>query len=204
MKVYVWPIGQSQPTTPILDLPQPNALQGVSTFKFGFSAGTGGATNVHEIWDLQIVLADPDVQQVAAAAASAVPAGPDLACVPDPVAPGAEVTCTVTSGPAEGDILWRAAIGERVVGTRGVTLGADGTGTFAFRAPSDAAGATIGVELVDWGVTDDVGVVGGPVPTRVDAGLSSQRLAGADEALVLAGGLLLLGVTLRRRSTATR
>jgi hypothetical protein len=198
VKVFVWPVGTTQPSTPSLDLPQPEALRdpNLTTFKFGFGASTGGATNVHEIWDLQIVLADP-VVQAAKAAAAAAPSGPSLACTPDPVAPGAEVTCTVTSGPPGGDILWRAAIGERVVGSLGVTMDDDGVGSFSFRAPSDAAGAGIGVELVDWGVETSVAVSGGPVPTRVDAGAGGLR---ADAlVLLLAGFVALIGIGARRQ-----
>ena len=204
VKVWVWPVGQPQPTDAVLDLPQPAALQGVNTFKFGFGASTGFATNVHEIWDLQIILADPVVQavqaeQLAAASRAASSVSPTLACSPDPVRPGAEVQCTIASGPAGVEILWRASIDGRVVDSRGVTLGADGGASFTFRAPSDAAGSLVDVELVDWGVATTVGVSGGPIPTRVDAGEGVRQRMTADALLMLVAGSLALGVLGRRR-----
>jgi hypothetical protein len=204
VKVWVWPVGQPQPTATVLDLPQPAALQGVDTFKFGFGASTGFATNVHEIWDLQIVLADPAVQavqaeQAAAASRAAASVSPTLACSPDPVRPGAEVQCTVSSGPAGVEILWRASFGERVVDSRGVTLDRDGVATFTFRAPSGAAGALVDIELVDWGVATTVGVFGGPVPTRVDAGEGVRQRMTTDTLLMLVAGSLTLAVLGRRR-----
>jgi hypothetical protein len=208
VKVWVWPVGEPQPadTDWVLNLPQPAALQGVVTFKFGFGASTGWATNVHEIWDLGILLADPEVQAVqaadAAAAASAssaagtAPTGPSLVCTPDPVRPGAEVTCSVTAGPPGGEILWRASAGDRVVGSLGVAMDDDGVGSFSFRAPSDASGAGIGVELVDWGVETSVAVSGTAVPTRLDAGSGGFR--GYPPVLLLAGVVALIGIGFRR------
>jgi hypothetical protein len=204
VKVWVWPVGQPQPTDAVLDLPQPAALQGVNTFKFGFGASTGFATNVHEIWDLQIVLADPVIQavqaeQAAAASRAASSVSPTLACSPDPVRPGAEVLCNISSGPAGVEILWRASIDGRVVDSRGVTLGADGGALFTFRAPSDAAGSLVDVELVDWGVATIVGVSGGPIPTRVDAGEGVRQWMTTDALLMLVAGSLALGFLGRRR-----
>ena len=188
VKVYVWSDGAAQPVTPVLDVAQPAELQGVAEFKFGFSAGTGWATLVNEIWDLQIVLADPEVQAIqAAAAAASIPSGPSLACVPDPVSPGQDVTCTITSGPAGGDILWRATTRDRLIGSMGVTMDDAGVAVFTFRAPPDASGSVLDVELVDWGVSAQVAVVGGPVPTRVDAGSGVPRSAQMFLVLLLAG-----------------
>jgi hypothetical protein len=57
-------------------------------------------------------------------------------------------------------------------------LGADGTGEFTFRAPQASAGSLILVDLVGWGITANVGVIaGGPVPIRVDAGLSGSGMS---------------------------
>lgn len=201
VKVYVWPVGEPQPATPVLDEPQPAALEGVETFKFGFGASTGWATNVHEIWGLQIVLADPVVQaEQAASSAVAVPVpGPVLACAPDPVAPGAEVACSVTSGPADGSILWRAVIGDGAVDTRGVVLDGSGDGAFTFRAPADADGTRIDVELVDWGVRDDVGVVGDPVPAFIPAGGGPVPIVPMEPLAALLGVMAVLGRRLLRR-----
>lgn len=41
-------------TTPTLAVNAPAQLLSEPTVRFGFSAGTGGATNNHEIWDLQV------------------------------------------------------------------------------------------------------------------------------------------------------
>jgi hypothetical protein len=56
VKVWVSEIDGMQPENPVLEVDQPPELAGVPTFRFGFSAGTGWATLVHEIWDVQIVL----------------------------------------------------------------------------------------------------------------------------------------------------
>lgn len=99
-----------------------------------------------------------------------VASGPVLACdLYDPPV-GSTVTCEVTGGAPDIDILWRAAAGERAFASTGVRLGADGTGTFSFVVPRSALGLRIGVELVEWTRPFDVGVAGGPVPTGVAAG----------------------------------
>lgn len=199
VKVWVWTVGAAQPTMPVLDLAQPAALQGIGTFKFGFGASTGWATNVHEIWDLSIILADPVVQtiQATAAAEAAAPSGPSLTCAPDPVQPGQDVTCTLASGPAGADVLWRATIGSRVVDTRGVAIDETGVGEFVFAAPRDAAGSIIDIELVDWGADTEVDVTAGPVPTRVDAGSGTGR--SAPYRLLLLAGLAAMGAVRTRR-----
>ncbi len=98
---------------------------------------------------------------------------------------GTEVTCTVTGGDPGIEILWRAAINP-VIAEAGVTLDADGTGTFAFTVPPSALGAALTVELVAWTAPVTLGVVdaGGLVPTRVPAG-EGPRPGG--EALALVG-----------------
>lgn len=106
------------------------------------------------------------------ASPTAPAASPRLDCTPNPAPPGSTVTCTVTAGPAGFDILWRAIAGDRTRATSGVSLDGSGSGVFAFAAPSDLAGSTMSVELVDWGVTDDVSLVG-PTPTAIPAGSGS-------------------------------
>lgn len=205
VKVFVWSPVDPQPSTPVLDIPQPAELQGVTDFKFGFAAATGWSTLVHEIWDLEIVLADPVVQafqtQMAAQAQSAPTAAtPRLTCVPDPVEPGSEVHCTVVSGPSDHEILWMARNGDRTVASQGVLLDRDGTGSFTFAALTDASGARLDVELVGWGVETTVDVtVGGPVPVRVDAGTSPP--VPITEAAVLLLVLLMLAPARRRART---
>ena len=104
-----------------------------------------------------------------------VASGPSVSCAPDALTVGTEVTCTVTGGDPGIDILWRAAVNP-VIASEGVTLDADGRGTFDFTVPASAAGSVVTVELVEWttpvaiGGGAVVGGVGGPVPTSVPAG----------------------------------
>jgi hypothetical protein len=81
----------------------------------------------------------------------------------------AAVTCTVTGGVPGIEILWRAAYNP-VFAEAGVTLDADGVGTFAFTVPAAALGQELTVELVDWLAPVSLGFVGGPVPTSVPSG----------------------------------
>ena len=103
------------------------------------------------------------------------PAGPmagsplTLRCAPDPVSPGAVVSCDVTGGDPGIDILWRTSFGDILLEQQ-VTLDADGRATFAFRVPVITPSGPIVVELVDWSVSDDVTVDGTAIPTSVRAG----------------------------------
>jgi hypothetical protein len=118
-------------------------------------------------------------------------AAPTIAvdCQPDPVRPGGTVTCEITGGDPDVDILWRASI-EGTFAEQGVTLDGNGRGTFAFPAPVDADGRTILVELVEWNAADTVEVAGSPLPARIPAGEGPPR--GLPQAIVLLS-LLLLG-----------
>lgn len=127
--------------------------------------------------------------------------GPALSCTPDPVDAGGRVTCTVTGGPAEADILWTGtAVSELARGP--VRTGPDGTGSFAFDVPVAVLGAEVTVELVGWGVVRSLGVATRGLPTAVRAGggpLADLPLpAGAPVAGVLGVGLAAV-VVLRRR-----
>jgi len=126
-------------------------------------------------------------------AAASVPV--ELVCTPDPVVAGALVTCEVTSGPSDFDILWQAGHDGLFAG-QGVSIGPDGRGTFTFSAPRAASGRTITVELVDWGVTATVRVLDS-VPTRIPAGegVPSAPIA----SIVGVFGLLALGSMTRMR-----
>lgn len=115
----------------------------------------------------------------------ASPAGPSLACTPQDPPVGSTVTCDITRGDADIDILWRATAGDAVIGSTGVRLGSDGTGTFSFVVPRSALGLRIGVELVEWTGPLDVGIAGGPLPQSVPAGQGTP---------VPAAVVLLLGV----------
>ena len=122
---------------------------------------------------------------------------PTVSCGPSPVTVGATVTCTITGGDPGIDILWRAAYNP-VFAEAGVTLAADGTGTFSFFVPAGAVGSELTVELVEWTAPVSLGVVGGPVPSSVPSGEGPSTVvpipAWAFVLLVLAGS-----VALRRR-----
>ena len=45
--------------TQVLQIPVPQAYRDAASFKFGFSGGTGGLTDVHEIWGLEIASVNP-------------------------------------------------------------------------------------------------------------------------------------------------
>ncbi len=102
---------------------------------------------------------------------------------------GSLVTCSVTGGDPGIDILWRAAFNPVFAG-QGVTLDADGSGTFAFTVPAAALGEEVTVELVEWLAPVSLGVVGGPVPTSVPSG-GGPVPAWSLVLLVLGGGLVL-------------
>jgi hypothetical protein len=117
----------------------------------------------------------------------------ELVCTPDPVVPGGTVTCVITQGDPGIDILWRASFGGSAFVERGVTLDADGRGTFTFVAPLAARDQAILVELVEWNPAATVQVSGVPLPTRLPAGEGSGALplGLALGALVLSGAAVL-------------
>lgn len=120
-------------------------------------------------------------------------------CTPDPVAPRGLVTCEVTGGDPDIDILWEAELGG-VFATAGVRLDSFGRGTFTFRAPANSSGRSIAVALVDWVVTDTVLVSGTPVPNRLPAGGGP---AGPAPGALVAGLILMTGIgatRLRKRA----
>lgn len=124
-----------------------------------------------------------------------------LACAPDVVPVGGTVTCEVSGGDPNIDIQWRASY-DPTFADAGVTLDAQGAGSFSFVAPVAALGQPVTVELVEWDRTDVV-EVGGPVPASVPAGEGRggpalPAVAGLLLAVVTAGGLRLR----RSRSTA--
>lgn len=121
-----------------------------------------------------------------------------LDCTPHPVAVGVTVTCDVSIGDANIDILWSATTVSGVVASRGVTLDASGAGTFAFVAPSGAE--SIEVELVAWGVSNSVRVVGGLVPTAVPAGEGRGGTLPAVPLLAVATVLGLVAARFRTRA----
>jgi hypothetical protein len=92
-----------------------------------------------------------------------------VACRPATVSLAQEVVCTITGGDSGVDVLWRASFNP-VIASAGVTLDADGVGTFSFTVPAAALGQVVTVELVDWLAPVSLGVAGGPVPTSVPSG----------------------------------
>jgi hypothetical protein len=110
-----------------------------------------------------------------------------LTCEPGSVPPGALVTCTVTGGDPSIDILWRASASPAFAG-QGVTLDANGSGTFSFRVPTSMAPGTVLVELVEWDRAATVMVTGSVLPSRIPAG------EGVPAGRVVLLGLGLLGV----------
>ena len=101
--------------------------------------------------------------------AQVTPPSVSVSCVPLPLAVGASVTCTVSGGDPEIDILWRAAYNP-VFAEAGVALDATGSGAFSFVVPAAALGQEVTVELVEWLTPVSLGVVGGPVPGSIPAG----------------------------------
>jgi hypothetical protein len=108
---------------------------------------------------------------------------------------GSRITCTVTGGEPGIGILWRAAYNPPFAG-EGVTLDADGIGTFSFTVPAAALGQVVTVELVEWLPPVSLGVAGGPVPTSVPSGGGSMSVW-ALVMLALVGALVVV-----RRSRA--
>jgi len=124
--------------------------------------------------------------------------GPKVAvsCGPLPLQAGATVTCTVTGGDPGIDILWRASYNPTFAGA-GVTLDAQGRGSFTFTVPLAARGQEVTVELVEWTAPMTLGVAGGLVPSRIPAGEGSD---GTPARLLAAAGLaLVVAVAMRRR-----
>ncbi len=128
--------------------------------------GTGGTAGTATV-TISFTVSEPSPPS-----ADLTPSGPApslaLDCTPDPVAVGAVVTCAVSDGNPGIDILWNAVNAGAAFEGRGLTLDGSGSGSFTFLAPRGAA--AVDVELVAWGVSDTVRVVGGPVPTAVPAG----------------------------------
>jgi hypothetical protein len=120
----------------------------------------------------------------------------ELVCSPDPVAPGGTVTCEITGGDPNVDILWSASYNPTFA-VQGVTLDADGRATFTFVAPRPAQGQPITVELVEWDRTATVQVTGAALPVRVSAGEGQ----GALPLVLTLGSLVLLagGAAMRLR-----
>jgi len=121
-----------------------------------------------------------------------------LACEPAAVAPGAVVTCTVSGGVPDIEILWRASASPAFAG-QGVLLDADGRGSFSFRVPPSVGAGPVLVELVEWDRTATVALSAPLLPARIPAGEGMPAGPGALLGFVLLGGAALRG---RRRALA--
>ena len=124
---------------------------------------------------------------------------PALTCTPDPVTVGAPVTCQVSGGDPDIDILWRASAAATTTASAGVTLDGTGRATFTFPAPAAALGERVTVDLVEWDASDTVDVTG-PTPTSVPSGdgPSQAPLSASLPWLALATGALLVDRSRRR------
>ena len=164
---------------------------GSATFGLSITGVAGERTLTFTVAGLATVTSNPvtiiGVTKTPASDPPSVP--PSVSCAPLPLAVGASVSCTVTGGDPGIDILWRAADNPPFAG-QGVTLDADGVGTFGFTVPAAALGQVVTVELVDWLAPVSLGVVGGPVPTSVPSGGGPVPVWSL-VLLALAGGLVL-------------
>jgi len=117
------------------------------------------------------------------------PTGIIQLCEPTPPVAGQVVTCVISQGPADVDIVWRAAAPNTFV--EGVVrLGPDGVGTFSFTVPGNAVGQELTIELVAWTAPSRLGVIQGLRPSSVQAG--EGPVVPVDR--VVPAGLVVLGL----------
>jgi hypothetical protein len=119
---------------------------------------------------------------------------PQVDCTPDPVRAGETLTCVVSGGPSDTEILWNVTVGDVRFGA-GLTLDGDGDGVFTIAIPRSATGQDATVELVEWAAPVVLGVVSGPVPGSVPAGKGPVPVGVALllAALVSVAGAVLVG-----------
>ena len=173
--------------------------------RYGVFTGPGGAADAApgqtylEFLAFQVLFVAAECIPAVVEEETVAPSAPSLSCTPQDPSVGETVTCQVTGGDPDIDILWRAAAGDVVIASTGVRLGSDGTGTFSFVVPATALGQALTVELVEWTQPMTLGVVGGPVPASVPAGEGSVPFGAVLLALFAAAGALFAG---RRLVTA--
>jgi hypothetical protein len=97
-------------------------------------------------------------------------AGPLLACDPTQPPVGATVTCRIEGADPGIDIRWQAYADLASILGGTVQIGADGTAVFTFTVPRAALGRELNVELVQWGASVRLGIVGGITPFAIPAG----------------------------------
>jgi hypothetical protein len=115
--------------------------------------------------------------------------------------PGGTVTCEITRGPANFEILWNASFNGPFAGA-GVMLDRDGRGTFTFTAPRAAAGQSLSVVLVGWTQPISVAVTGQALPGSLPAGEGSGNTP--VPALLLVLGLMAGAVWRLRTGSVTQ
>lgn len=107
--VYYAPNGTGTGLTEVLSIPEPAEMLAEPTFKFGFSAATGGATNNNEVWNARVGSLDP------------VPITITTTTLPHGTV-GKPYTCTpIATSDAEGAVTFAVATGSL---PRGLTLNA--------------------------------------------------------------------------------
>jgi len=126
--------------------------------------------------------------------------GPELACTWPRLVVGAQVRCTVSGGPGDAAIAWRALVNPTVA-EGAVMLDGTGSGTFTFTIPRAAAGAPLSVELIEWRAPLLLGTVAAVLPTGIPAGEGPAARDGGGLAglLVAALGLSAAMARVRRR-----
>jgi hypothetical protein len=163
------------------------------------STPVGGGGLEEEVEEEEEEVEDVPAPAPAPAAAPAAPVSLlTLVCSPDPVAVGGLVTCVVSGGDGDIDILWAASSATLFAG-QGVRLDGSGNGVFSFRAPSGAQGQAITVELVDWDRATTVQVTGRALPARIPAG---EGQGGLPLAVTLSALVLLAGAGAMRMRRA--
>lgn len=100
VKVYYAANGSGTGLSQVLDVAAPTALLAESTFKFGFSAGTGGLNNNNEVWGLSVKsLVDLPPVAITTAALPAGTVGTPYTCTPVDTSDGvAPVALAITDG----------------------------------------------------------------------------------------------------------
>lgn len=170
--------------------------------KWGYAGPTADVPSVKDMkdaaYDLSKEAAKADVLDCTGST-STVAAAPvsrlGLSCEPTVASVGQRVTCEVTGGDPNATILWSASASPAFAG-QGVTLDADGGGSFVFVVPASARGRAITVELVEWDRSALVQVAGAAiVPSSVPAGEGS----GPQRGLLLVGVALLSAAGVRSR-----
>jgi hypothetical protein len=179
-------------------------LGGALSTGFDFTLPNGAALGAYRIAFEFLDVPDEDgvvllLDLLVADARAPRSSGPAATVTCDTSAPvvGATVTCTVTSGAPDFDIVWTASTNP-VLASGVVRTDASGNGRFSFVVPVAARGQELFVELVDWTRPTSIGVVGGPVPGAVPAGDGSSQ-PGSLAAVLAALAVSVLAVSTRRR-----